>query len=119
MSHYIYEPMSHYIYEPLSHYIYEPLSHYIYEPMSHYILKSHYCSSVQCTYTCQGATTYKNQHCPKYLKLSRDILQSVDATKLNGAEWLGPFFRITFWTVLLFLNELQNMLWNSMWFFET
>ena len=56
-------------------------------------------------------------HCPKFLKLSWDMLQSVDATKLNGAKLLRLFSRITFWTVLLFfVNELHNILRNSLWF---
>ena len=32
-------------------------------------------------------------HCPKLLKLSRDILRSVDATKCDGAELLGLYSR--------------------------
>ena len=56
-------------------------------------------------------------HCPKLLKLSRDILRSVDATKLNEAELLGLFFRITFWTVLyFFVNDLRNILRTSLGF---
>ena len=33
-------------------------------------------------------------HCPKLLKLSRDILRSVDATKCDGAELLGLYSRL-------------------------
>ena len=55
-------------------------------------------------------TPWRGAHCPKFLKLSRDILRSEDATKWNGEELLGLFFRITFWTDLWFLNELQNIL---------
>ena len=67
------------------------------------------------------ASLVKNQaelavHCPKFLQLSHDILRSVDATKWNGAELLGLFFRITFWTDLWFLNEFHNILRNSLWF---
>ena len=58
----------------------------------------------------------KTIHCPKFLKLSRDILRSVDATKWHGAELLGLFSRIIFWTDLGFLNELHNILRNSLWF---
>ena len=58
-----------------------------------------------------------SMHCPKLLKLSRDILRSVDATKLNEAELLGLFFRITFWTVLyFFVNDLRNILRTSLGF---
>ena len=65
----------------------------------------------------RNAYLYCIVHCPKFLKFSRDMLRSVDATKLNGAELLGLFSRITFWTVLLFfVNELHNILRNSLWF---
>ena len=43
-------------------------------------------------------------------------VQSVDATKWNGEELLGLFSRNTFWTALWFLNELRNILRNSLWF---
>ena len=65
----------------------------------------------------EGEPELRMLHCPKFLKLSRDKLRSVDATKLHtyrGSAWV--FFRITLQTVLLFLNELQNMLRNSLWF---
>ena len=74
-------------------------------------------SSRQCNHwkaLCLCKTTL---HCPKFLKFSRDMLRSVDATKLNGAELLGLFSRKIFWTVLLFfVNELRNILRNSLWF---
>ncbi len=58
--------------------------------------------------------TWAAPHCPKFTKLSRDILRSVDATKCNGAELLGLFSRNMSRTALCFLNEPQNILRTSL-----
>ena len=53
-------------------------------------------------------------HCPKLLKLSRDILRSVDATKCNGAELLGLYSRNKM--LYGFVFEFHNILRNRLWF---